>query len=305
MRILIIAIALVSGLGAGVLGFFASKREPVQAAMVTIETPKVDVLAPRFDLVRGDQLAADAFEWISWPEDQVRAGMVVREARPDAIEEMVGRQLRSNVYAQEPLREQHLSIGEGGYLALALQPNKRALGVSVGATKTAGGFIMPNDRVDVLLTVVRDIDGDGAASGATRTILTNVRVLAIGGTTMEQRRSPAKKTDEKTEGAKKPPVLIGKTATLEVSPEQAEVLLAASVSGSLTLALRAAEDFGLSGLGDLGMIEASTPPARVAEAAAPAVPSAPAIARREVTIISGGAARIFTAANPGEAQSND
>lgn len=301
MRLIVIMIALVAGLGAGALGFVASQQTPVQAAVVTLEEPEVDVLALRDDLLRGAQLSADALMWTSWPEKKVRPGMVQRTERPDALEEFSGRQLRSNVYAQEPLREQHLSDGDGGYLALALQPNMRAIGVSVGATKTAGGFIMPNDRVDVMLTVVRDIDGDGSASGAARTILTNVRVLAVGGTTMEQRRAPKTMKDKDTKSNEKPPVLIGKTATLEVSPKQAEVLLAATASGSLSLALRAAEDFGLSGIGDLGMIEASTelaPPS-------PLSTSITAAPKREVTIISGGSARIFTSAKPAEEVEND
>jgi len=301
MRLIVIMIALVAGLGAGALGFVASQQTPVQAAVVTLEEPEVDVLALRSDLLRGAHLSEDALMWTSWPEKKVLPGMVQRTERPDALEVFSGRQLRSNVYAQEPLREQHLSDGDGGYLALALQPNMRAICVSVGATKTAGGFIMPNDRVDVMLTVVRDIDGDGSASGATRTILTNVRVLAVGGTTMEQRRHPKTAKDKNTKSSEKPPVLIGKTATLEVSPKQAEVLLAATASGSLSLALRAAEDFGLSGIGDLGMIEASTelvPPSR----AALSVTAAP---KREVTIISGGSARIFTSAKPAEEVDND
>ncbi len=301
MRLVVITIALVAGLGAGALGFVASKQAPVRAAVVSLEEPEVAVLALRDDLLRGAQLSEGSFTWISWPEKKIRRGMVLKTEKPNAMEEFSGRQLRSNVYAQEPLREQHLTNGDGGYLALALQPNMRAIGVSVGATKTAGGFIMPNDRVDVMLTVVRDIDGDGSASGTTRTILTNVRVLAVGGTTMEQQRpsEAAKGKDKKLNG--KPPVLIGKTATLEVSPKQAEILLAATASGSLSLALRAAEDFGLSGIGDLAMIEASPRPAN----APPLSASATAAPKREITIISGGSARIFTTAKPIDEASND
>lgn len=305
IRFVIITIAILSGLGAGGLGYIASQQEPVQAAVVTFETPKVDVLAPRVDLLRGTELSENAFMWAAWPEDQVRPGMVLREDRPEAMSEFSGRHLRSNVYAQEPLREQHLSDGEGGYLALALQPGKRAIGVSVSATKTAGGFIMPNDRVDVLLTVVRDLDGDGSASGATRTILTNVRILAIGGTTMDKPKAKPPKKDEDA-GAKKPPVLVGKTATLEVSAKQAEVLLAASASGSLSLALRAAEDFGLSGVGDLAMIEGTAPlDQRPVTSPSPVTNASSQASKREVTIISGGSARIFTSGRPREENSDD
>ncbi len=306
IRFAIIFVSILAGLGAGGLGYIASQQEPVQAAVISYETPKVDVLAPRNDLLRGTELDEGAFMWAPWPEDQVRPGMVLKSDRPEAMSEFSGRHLRSNVYAQEPLREQHLSDGEGGYLALALQPGKRAIGVSVGATKTAGGFIMPNDRVDVLLTVVRDLDGDGSASGATRTILTNVRILAIGGTTMDKRKAKPKKKQDDDTGAKKPPVLVGKTATLEVSAKQAEVLLAASAPGSLSLALRAAEDFGLSGVGDLAMIESSAPlaPSPV-PAPSVAANASPQVSKREVTIISGGSARIFTSASPQEEKTDD
>ncbi|MEO0363763.1 MAG: Flp pilus assembly protein CpaB, partial [Pseudomonadota bacterium] len=187
----------------------------------------------------------------------------------------------------------------GGYLALALQPRMRAVGVQISEAKTAGGFIMPNDRVDVLLTVIRDVDGDGAATGATRTVLTNVRVLAVGSVTFDERAlSGGGGRDDG--GGDTPPTLTGKTATLEVSPEQAEALLSAAASGQISLALRASEDFGLSGFGDLAMIEGDEPP----PAAAPPPVAAPVEegpSRFGVTIISSGAARTYFAEGGEEA----
>ena len=291
MRVLVLIIALIAGGGAGGLGYLSTLRPEPQAATLIVETPTADVLAPRSDILRGGRLGEGMLVWTAWPEDRLRDGMILRRDDPGAADDLTGRRLRSNVYAGEPLRRAHLADGEGGYLALALQPRMRAVGVPVTASKTAGGFIMPNDRVDVLLTVIRDLDGDGAASGATRTILTNVRVLAIGAATLEEDtavKAPPKKEDETPKNAK-PPNIVGKTATLEVAPEQAEILLAASASGTLSLALRASEDFGLSGIGDVDMVEQTRPVENGAARPAPA--QAAASPRREVTIISGGAAR--------------
>lgn len=291
IRIAVLIFALLAGGGAGALGYLSTLRPEPTAATVVVETPMADVLAPRSDILRGGRLAEGSLTWISWPEDRLHPGMILRRDEPDAADDFTGRRLRSNIYSGEPLRRVHLSEGEGGYLALALQPQMRAIGVSVTAEKTAGGFIMPNDRVDVLLTVVRDLDGDGEASGASRTILTNVRVLAIGASTFEEEKAvKAPPKEGEAPASTKPPNIVGATATLEVAPDQAEILLAASASGTLSLALRASEDFGLSGIGDIDMVE-RTRPVEAATAAPPSPAQASSAPRREIMIITGGDAR--------------
>ena len=295
LRLVIIAVALASGGGAGLIGYRATLQSPVETAPQIAE---VDVLTLNRDLLRGARLAESHLDWSPWRADQVKPGMILRSEQPDARSRLSGRAVRSNLYVGDAVRAQHLAEGDGGYLALTLAPSMRAIGVQVNEVKTAGGFIMPNDRVDVLLTVVRDLDGDGAATGATRTILTNLRVLAIGNTTYEAAsRVKEAPGDGSKKAAERPATVEGKTATLEVTPAQAEILLAASASGHLSLALRAAQDFGLSGIGDLEMIERAT------EVAAPAAPRADpgAPRKRQVTIIASGSSRVVAAEWGGEA----
>jgi pilus assembly protein CpaB len=99
--------------------------------------------------------------------------------------------------------------------------------VRVSAQNTAGGFILPNDRVDVIQTVSQQTTPDTPAETVSRTILTNVKVLAIDQTVEEQDGEA---------------VVVGKTATLELDPAQAELITAAETSGTLSLSLRSVED---------------------------------------------------------------
>lgn len=293
MRLIIVLIAVLAGGGAGWLALQATWQEPPTPETIVLEAPNVDVLTPRLDLMRGGRLDTSHLAWASWPADRVSLGMILKEEQPGAISDLSGRILRSNLYAGEPLRSQHLSANAGGFLSMVLSPGMRGIGVQISDDKTAGGFVLPNDRVDVLHTVVRDVDRDGTATGTTRTILTNVRVLAIGqesfdeGTLVE-----GEAADSITAESKDRSTLTGSTATLELTAEQAEILMAAAASGQLALALRAADDFGLSGIGDLAMLEGTAPerlpdiapvdPEPIVE-----VPDA-GTGQREVTIISAG-----------------
>ncbi|MFZ3581687.1 Flp pilus assembly protein CpaB [Loktanella sp. DJP18] len=294
MRLIVVLIALLAGGGAGWLALEATWREPPLQETIAIEAPKVDVLTPRLDLMRGAKLDKSLLTWASWPADRVSPGMILKDEQPEALSDLSGSVLRSNLYAGEPVRSQHLSENAGGFMSMVLQPGMRGIGIQISDDKTAGGFVLPNDRVDVLHTVVRDVDRDGAATGTTRTVLTNIRVLAIGqesfdeGTLVESEtagEAPATSDADQS-------TLIGTTATLEVTAEQAEILMAAAASGQLALALRAADDFGLSGIGDLAMLEGMAPETFIEpkpEQSAPPVETAEVGAsQREITIISTG-----------------
>ena len=138
------------------------------------------------------------------------------------------RDLRT-VLEGEPLRRSKL-IGEGqSFMSSILPSGTRAVATSIAADTSAGGFILPNDKVDVILTK-RDKNADrpGSADAInSETILTNIRVLAIDQTVGEK------------DGQK---VVVGKTATLELKPDQAESLARARQAGTLSLALRSLVD---------------------------------------------------------------
>jgi pilus assembly protein CpaB len=109
-------------------------------------------------------------------------------------------------------------------MAATLAQGMRAISFGISTDSSAGGFILPNDRVDVILT--RKPEGNSGRSIA-RTILSNVRVLAV---------------DQVYRQEKDTRTVIGKTATVELAPEQAEAIAAASQSGLISLALRPLSD---------------------------------------------------------------
>ena len=143
--------------------------------------------------------------------------------------------VRSQFVAGEPIRESKLARPESGFLSAILPGGKRAIAVRISADTTAGGFILPNDRVDVIQTQSQAASGNLAAETVSRTILTNVKVLAIDQTVDDQ------KTAENGEAGGET-VVVGKTATLELDPVQVEQITSAEASGTLSLALRSMAD---------------------------------------------------------------
>ncbi len=152
---------------------------------------------------------------------------IQKQTRPDAVEALKGSIVRSQFVAGEPIREVKLARPGSGFLSAILPSGMRAVAVRVSANNTAGGFILPGDRVDVVQTVAQQSGADGPAENVSRTILDNIKVLAIDQTVGEK------------EGEA---VVVGKTATLELDPAQVELVTAAEASGTLSLALRSMAD---------------------------------------------------------------
>ncbi len=226
-RIVVLVLAVGAG---GVAAYLASgtdrKPEPQQA--VQIET--VDVLVAKSDLPLGQSITADDMQWQNWPSSTVSPAFIQRKNNPNAVAEFTGSIVRSTFFAGEPIREAKLVKADGsGFMAAILPSGMRAISTEVSAETGAGGFILPNDRVDVLLTT-RDRSGtgkNGAETVNSEVVLSNIRVLAID------------QTIEEKNGQK---VVVGKTATLELKPEQTETLARARQSGTLSLALRSIAD---------------------------------------------------------------
>ena len=150
--------------------------------------------------------------------------------RPNAIELLAGSIARYPFVNGEPIREAKLVNAKGsGFMAAILPSGMRAISTQISPETGAGGFILPNDHVDVILTR-RDRDAEKAAGGDTHsseTILANIRVLAIDQNVQEK------------DGQK---VVVGKTATLGLTPAQTETLALSQQLGSLSLALRSVTD---------------------------------------------------------------
>jgi pilus assembly protein CpaB len=227
-RVVVLIIALSAG---GVAAYLArgTEEKPRQAAEPAPQVPTLEVLVAKSDIGLGQSVKPEDMEWQAWPAS-TGSNLISRASRAEAIQEIAGSIARTPVLAGEPIREQKLVKANGsGFMAAILPTGMRAISTEISPETGAGGFILPNDRVDVILSK-RDNNADRNGGNAVQTevILSNVRVLAID-------QAPKEKEGTST--------LIGRTATLELKPEQAETLVRARQSGTLALALRSITDF--------------------------------------------------------------
>ncbi|MDE2472893.1 MAG: Flp pilus assembly protein CpaB, partial [Bradyrhizobium sp.] len=169
----------------------------------------------------------------TWPAATASNIFIRRNERPDATTQIVGEIARAPFIAGEPIREQKLVKADGsGFMAAILPTGMRAVSTEISPETGAGGFILPNDRVDVILSKhEKNPDRTGAADMVNaEIILTNIRVLAID-------QAPKEKDGQTS--------VVGRTVTLELKPEQAETLARARQSGTLSLALRSIADVNI------------------------------------------------------------
>ena len=225
-RIIVLAIALAAG---GVAAYLARGTDSGPASAPVAHMDTMDVLVARRDIGLGQEVVADDMEWQTWPASSASSSFIRRSDRADAVNQLTGSIVRSPMLTGEPIRETKLVKGNGsGFMAAILPGGMRAISTEISPETGAGGFILPNDRVDVLLSRrLKNPDGAGADIINSSVILNDVRVLAID------------QTVEEKNGQK---VVVGKTATLELKPRQAEALAQARQSGTLSLALRSLVD---------------------------------------------------------------
>jgi pilus assembly protein CpaB len=233
-RLIVLGVAVVAGgLAALLAGRLNRTEAPPPAPVAKIDT--TGVLVARSDIGIGRTVTPDDFEWQPWPSSIASNVFIRRSDRPDAITQLAGSIARAPIAAGEPVRENKLIKANGsGYMAAILPAGMRAVSTEISPETGAGGFILPNDRVDVILTR-RDRDTEhitGVEAHVSETILSDVRVLAID------------QTVEDKDGQK---VVVGKTATLELTQRQAETLALARKMGTLSLALRSLADANKGG----------------------------------------------------------
>jgi len=230
-RIVVLSVALAAG---GVAALLAGRSEPPpkpQAAQPQ-QIASVDVLVAKSDIEMGKSISADDVTWQAWPTNANTGNFIRKSDHPNAVSELAGSVARAPFIAGEPIREAKLVKVKGsGFMAAILPSGMRAVSIGVSPESAAAGFILPNDHVDVVLTR-RDREAEKAAGievHVSETILADIRVLAI---------------DQQLEEKNGQKVVVGKTATLELTPGQVEVVTLARQTGTLSLALRSITDAG-------------------------------------------------------------
>ena len=222
-RIVVLGIALSAG---AVAAYLASGSEKAVAPEPTVQLPTVDVLVAKADIGLGQSVGPDDVQWQTWPAATASNNFIRRTERPDATTQIAGSIARSPFIAGEPIREPKLVKTNGsGFMAAVLPGGMRAVSTEISPETGAGGFILPNDRVDVILSR-REKSGDHDIV-TSEIILGNIRVLAID-------QAPREKDGQNS--------VVGKTATLELKPGQAEILARARQTGTISLALRSLVD---------------------------------------------------------------
>jgi pilus assembly protein CpaB len=222
-RIVVLCVALVAA-GAAVLvmrGMLGGGTPTVQASVPPPTT--ADVLVASKDIASGRVLAIDSVRWQSWPQSSVSDAFIVRTPESKVEKVVEGVVVRAPLVAGQPITEASIvHSGSAGFMAATLSPGMRAVSIAISEETGAGGFILPNDRVDVIQT--RDLSqGGGTKNFQAQTILRDVRVLAIG---------------QAADQPKDAQVVTGKTATVELTPYQSELIQQARLQGTLSLALR-------------------------------------------------------------------
>ncbi|MGA9793933.1 MAG: Flp pilus assembly protein CpaB [Rhizomicrobium sp.] len=209
-----------------VRGLLGGGTAPAKAALQpAVAMSNVLVAANGAD--SGTPLNASMVRWQAWPSSNVDASFITQQASPNIATIVSGAVVRAPLVAGQPITTANIiHSNSSGVMAATLSPGMRAVSIGISTESSAGGFILPNDRVDVILT--EQMSGE-SRTYLSRTILKNVRVLAVDQTYKEDK-------DQK--------VVLAKTATLELEPQQAEAVERAQASGTISLSLR--------GLGDTG-----------------------------------------------------
>jgi pilus assembly protein CpaB len=228
-QLLGVAIAGVCGLGA-FFGVMSLVSKPTKVVREEVTTSTAQVLVAKGDIGLGQMVGPDSFRWQDWPDKAVSASYIQRSNRPNAIKDLENSVARAPMLAGEPVTAMKLvKPGEGGVLAAILPAGMRAISTRIKEETGVGRLILPNDHVDVIL-IQRRRGRNGGEEHVSDTLFRNVRVLAIG------------QLIEAKDGKR---LAEGNTATLELTPRQAELLALANSMGEISLALRSIADMGV------------------------------------------------------------
>jgi pilus assembly protein CpaB len=233
-RLVVLVVAVAAGGLAALMAGRSDQQPAAEAPPPVVQIETVEILVAKADIGMGQVVSAPDMQWQIWPAAAASPNFVRKSASPDALHEFTGAIARTPFVVGEPIREAKLIKANGsGFMAAILPSGMRAVSTEISAETGAGGFILPNDHVDVILSR-RDREAEkrtGVEAHSSETVLTNVRVLAI---------------DQAIEEKNGQRVVVGKTATVEVTPRQAELLALSRQLGTLSLALRSLSDANAS-----------------------------------------------------------
>ena len=200
-RLAVLGIAILAGCGAALL-MSGEEKPPEPLAAVKVEpappVPMSEVLVAAAELPMGQTLKPQDLRWIPWPEQAISSGLIERRTAPKGLEEAVGSIVRTGFSANEPIRPERLVKAGSGFMSAILPPGMRAVAITTDTrgSNSAGGFILPNDHVDVIKT-----SNEGSDQFA-ETLLTNVRVLAVGQIVQEKNGANVVTAETATLGSK-------------------------------------------------------------------------------------------------------
>lgn len=258
MRLIILLVAAAAAIGA--VFIVRSTQTPASAtaeqpAVVQAEPEKMPtklILVANSAIPVGKFVSLDDMRWQEWPADAPMDAFVDKEKEPEGLEKLVGAVARADLAPGEPVTHTKLvHPGTSGFMSVMLTPGMRAVSVEIEAETAAGGFIQPNDRVDVIVT--RDVEANnnsGAGIKGIRSdlIMSNIRVLAI-----DQMYGPPPAEGDEAPKTGQGLAIIGSRATLELSERDATLLNTARKAGDISLTLRSVADIsapqGATGVG--------------------------------------------------------
>jgi pilus assembly protein CpaB len=209
-------LAVVLGVAAAIAAYFSVSAITRQVAKQTGQNSQ-PVVVTTADLTYGVKLEGSMLHVVSYPKDAVPAGAF------STVDSVVGQTTKVFMGAREPVTAIKLS-SKGGGLSMLVRPAMRAASIEVNQVSGVSGFVLPGDRVDVLVTV--DARTGDREEAVTRTILQNTEVLAAGQKTQQESNKP----------------ITVQAVTLLVDPSGAEQIALAMHEGEISLALRNPED---------------------------------------------------------------
>lgn len=226
-QLIVLVIAAVAAVGALLLIRGLGARQAEQTSAEAEQIAGQQVLVAARDIPQGAALAPSDLAVALFPTSSVSPSFVRLDQQPSAQADFVNGVTRRAFVQGEPIVASAVVQPDGrGFLAAQLEPGFRAVAVEIEAITAVGGFIQPNDHVDVIMTArINNREGGGEAVRSD-IVLRDVRVLALGDRTNTQESGDA------------PEMVEAGVAVLELSAEDARTLALADEMGAISLALR-------------------------------------------------------------------